>query len=430
MGTDRHRAPVVAVFAVLGACTSARAGHESPSDAGAPLVEVAGAEEDASSIDSSDARRSSDARDAAIEASADAALDSCPGCGFWDPDFSIGTWRTDFDDPLAGTPSRPLDLTPCPFVLGVDPEVLNGAGSTYFDENAGKQVGCDRWSTTYPSSNSSSSAASWPLDRFWVISANNERAYGAEGACSDSGPNTGPPNQSKPVAAPGQGVFGVDVSGHKATLAIDTKSFPNCVSPTDKGKIPFLSIGAQTGRGQSQPITFLNDPSYPTVLKFRATLEDVAPAGVASSTNQARANFGYVFVEAQWGGLRRWVFIDLFARVPGGPSFVREHWNWNVRQSMWYPGAEIIYLAADRLVATCNSATISGSMIPVTKGASANYSLDLETIYRCLGAVPDKAWSDALPQTPLAITGVHWAIEQTFGKNWTRLSIDGLELTK
>jgi hypothetical protein len=353
---------------------------------------------------------------------------SSPGSGFWDPGFEAGTWRTDFDDPSAGLAGHPLTLQDCAFSLATDTSILNGAGPTYWNENTSMQVACDRTSTTYASSNASSSSATWPTDAFWVITANNERSFGPEGTCSDTGPNTGPPNQSKPVGKPGQGVFGVDVSGGKATLAMDTSQFPNCVSPTDKVKIPFLSLGAQTERGQGRPITYLNDDRYPKTLKFKATLEDIAPAGVASSTGKARANFGYVFVEVKWGSIRRWAYVDLFSRSTGAPPFVREDWNWNVEESMWYPGAEIVFVGADELASTCPG--IVAALMPPVAGSSFDYSIDLNVLFRCLSSAPGKTWSSPMPPTPLAVTGVHWAIEMAIGTNWTRMSIENVALAR
>ena len=201
--------------------------------------------------------------------------------GIWDPVQKHGTWRTDLDHPLAGTVQRPITLAPCTFETD-DPFLLYAGPIRRNASEAGELI-CDRWSTTYPSSNASTSSTHWPTDNFWVVHANNEVAFGIEDSCSDNGANDGPPGQSKRVAAPGQGVFGfafVDSNvplRRKGLLALDTNRFPNCVSPIDKGKIPFISFGLQTDRGAGPfPITYLNDPLYPDILRFTATVEDIA----------------------------------------------------------------------------------------------------------------------------------------------------------
>ena len=118
-----------------------------------------------------------------------------------------GTWRTDFNDPSAGTIQRPITLAPCTFNID-DPYTLY-AGPIYRNESTGELI-CDLSSKTYESSNASTSSVQWPTDNFWVVHANNELAFGREDPCSDGGANSGPPGQSKPVSVPGQAVFGFE----------------------------------------------------------------------------------------------------------------------------------------------------------------------------------------------------------------------------
>lgn len=362
-----------------------------------------------------------------------------PVSGIWDMDLQKGTWRTDFNNRLQGMAALPITLMKCAYDLNVDPLVLNGAGATYWDMDQGKQINCDQASSTYAESNASTSETTWPQDDFWVITANSERAYGPDLNCADGAPNSGPPNQSKKVFKPGQGVFGAGLTStgiagkNKFVITIDTNNFPNCVSPIDKGKGDFLSFGAQTGRGNGHnPITYLNDPAFPGILKFKATIESLAPAGIVSSLGKPRSNYGYVFIEAQWGDQRRWFYLNLFNRTPNGVNTGVNllHWNWNIQESMWYPGSELINLVASDFESLCPSPKNKTPLMPAAVGATADYSIDLNAAFKCLNQISGKGWSQPMPTTQVSITGIHWAVEQTFGKNWTSLSIQNISLEK
>jgi len=355
--------------------------------------------------------------------------------GIWDPAQKDGTWRTDLNDPAAGTIRQPLTLLPCTFEIG-DPYLIY-AGPTYWRASTG-EVTCDLSSTVYQSSNASTSSDKWPVDNFWVVHANNEFAFGSDDSCSDGGANTGPPGQSKRVSAPGNGMFGFEFANSnvplrkKGVLALDTNAFPNCVGPVDKGKIPFISFGLQTNRGAGAlPITYLNDPSYPDVLRFSATIEDIAPDGVTSSLGLSRANFGYVFFEANWNAKRRWVFVTLLARYPAASYFRHysvSHWNWNVAESMWNGGAEIVFISAEELKGLCPKGALSAALLAPTIGSSQSYAIGISEIFRCISRSERASWSDPFPDTPIGLTGIHWAIEMTFGKNWEKMSIQTIDL--
>lgn len=357
--------------------------------------------------------------------------------GIWDLAQKEGTWRTDLNDPAAGTVRRPLTLMPCTF--GIEDPYLLYAGPTYWKASTG-QVMCDLSSTVYQSSNASTSSAQWPADNFWVIHANNELAFGADDSCSDSGANTGPPGQSKRVSALGEGMFGFDFVNSnlpfrkKGVLALDTDEFPNCVSPIDKGKIPFISFGLQTNRGAGAlPITYLNDPHYPDILKFSATIEDIAPDGVASSLGRPRANFSYVFFEANWNSKRRWIFVNLLARYPDAShstNYSVSHWNWNVAESMWSGGAEIVFISAEELRSLCTNGALSVASLLPSIGSSQDYAIKLSEVFRCISQSGYVSWSDPFPTTPVSLTGIHWAIEMTFGKNRQKMSIQTIDLTR
>lgn len=325
-----------------------------------------------------------------------------------------GYWRTDLDDPALRSPA----LLSCiwPF-LGAnqrgdandDPLWLDGAGATWrHGPSAPLQfVTPSNWCITYdtveanppPSwaqSNAATNAPSWPMDNFWVVSANNEPAY--------SQLNSGPPNQSMPLNA--GGVYSVAATGGAFALGID-----NTRTPTDAagnaivaGGTPYLSIGAEMGRGSAGALAFV-DPSGPdTYLEFTATknLE-------AGTVNPYHAMFA--FVEGMWGGAKRMIGVSLQAQASG-----RAHWNWNVHPSFYYPGAEINFISVDDIAVRCGLKNASVPKMDGTPvGATLSYSIPLRGLFQCIdgNAVPGLGWTAPRPSSqPLLISGIHLAIEQ------------------
>lgn len=325
-----------------------------------------------------------------------------------------GHWRTDFDDPDLRSPA----LLSCiwPFVganqrgnRDDDPLWLDGAGATWrYGPSAPLQFATpSNWCISYdpvranpPSSwtrsNSATNAPSWPTGNFWVVGANNEPAY--------SQLNSGPPNQSMPLNA--GGVYALTATGGAFTLGLDNTQTPKDGSGNDivAGGIPYLSIGAQMGRGSAGALAFVDPGGPDTYLEFSATKNVEAGA-----VNPYHAMFAYV--EAMWVGAKRTVAISLQAQTTG-----RKHWNWNVFPSFYYPGAELNFVSIDDLVAHCNLQAASvPKMDGVAVGATLDYSIPIRGLFQCIdgGTVSGLAWTVARPSgQPLLISGVHLAIEQ------------------
>lgn len=323
-----------------------------------------------------------------------------------------GYWRTDFDDPNLRSPA----LLSCiwPF-LGAnqrgdttnDPLWLY-AGATLYAPLAPplRFVTPSYWCITFdpaqanpPSSwtqsNSATNAPFWPTDNFWVVSANNEPAY--------TQLNSGPPNQSMPVNA--GTVYSLDATSGTFVLGVDNTQTPK---DTQGNAIvdgtPFLSIGAQMGRGRPGALAFV-DPNGPdTHLEFSATknLE-------VGAVNPYHAMV--VFVEAMWGGAKRMIGVTLQAQ-----SSNRAHWNWNVSSSFYYPGAEFNFISVDDILSRCQLQNASvQKMDGVPVGVTMNYSLPIRGLFECIdkGSVPGLAWTTARPTgRPLLISGMHLSIEQ------------------
>ncbi len=325
-----------------------------------------------------------------------------------------GYWRTDFDDPNLKLPA----LLSCiwPF-LGAnqhgdtndDPLWLSGAGATWrFGSSAPLQfVTPSNWCITFdtvqanpPSSwaqsNSATNAPFWPTGNFWVVSANNEPSF--------SQLNSGPPNQSWPLNT--GAVYSVSTTGDAFVLGVDNTKTPKDVNGDVivNGGTPFLSIGAQMGRGSPGALAFV-DPSGPdTYLEFSATKN--LEAGTVNPYHAMVA-----FIEGMWGGTKRMIGVSLQSQATK-----RAHWNWNVYPSFYYPGAEFNFISVDDIVSHCGLQNASvQKMDGVPVGVTLSYSIPLRGLFQCIdnNSVPGLAWTAARPSSqPLLISGIHLAIEQ------------------
>jgi hypothetical protein len=323
-------------------------------------------------------------------------------------------WRTDFDDPAFRSPA----LLSCiwPFFganqradVNDDPLWLDGAGATWrYGPSAALQFATpSNWCISFDAtlanpppawsqSNAATNAPSWPTTNFWVVSANNEPSF--------SQLNVGPPNQSMPLNA--AMVYSLSTTRDSFVLGLD-----NTKTPKDgngnvivAGGTPFLSIGAQMGRGSAGPLAFV-DPSGPDAyLEFSAT-KNVEAGAVAPY----HAMFAYV--EAMWGGAKRMIGVSLQSQATG-----RKHWNWNVHPSFFYPGAEINFISVDDIAAHCNLQGASvQKMDGVATGITLSYSIPIRGLFRCIdnNSVPALGWTVSRPLSqPLLVSGIHLAIEQ------------------
>jgi hypothetical protein len=322
-----------------------------------------------------------------------------------------GWWRTDYDNPESRQPallscvwpfhganSRRIDDPSAwdPFWIGGLPNdnKFGGAGATWPDGipaplgysttplNNTLCINYDVNSNPAPwsSSNSAKSTPFWPTSNFWVVHANYEPAYSLL--------NSGPPGQSQPLNQ--GGVYALSGNGSSFTLGID-----NRLKLAFDG-IPFLSVGAQMGRGTAGPLAVFDPTNSEVTLQFTATKNAMDALG------------GYhmmaVFIEAIWERQKRWVWITLQQQTD-----VRVHWNWNAYNSAFYPGAEINMLSIDTLRSRCNI-DIGPRMEDVPTGSPRTYTIPIGRVFGCADGV--HGWSPArLWWQPLIITGVHLGME-------------------
>ena len=344
--------------------------------------------------------------------------------GVWDQGLLDGRWRTDYFNRSTASAGDPLLLDAGPdgqCWLSAAPIVGGGPSPT--------GTGCLTLPTTYTASNAASSDGAFGASSFWVVSANSEPAYLAPY-------NSGPPDQTDPISAPGAGLYAVAVLPDneggaplrkKAHLIINKLLDPDVRH--DKGA--FLSYGIQSDWGNGHgAVTVLRAAPAPKVLRFAATLFDIAPDPAADHVNLA-----YVFIEAQWEGVKRWAYISLLDR--NFPVNARYSFNWNILQGVWFPGADIVFRDADRLDSECRERIPDWNgdvpmLVPAPtfqsrlNTARRTYRIDLEQLFTCLSGA---FLAPMPPQGPVQVTGIHFAIEQDFRHdNYMWVAFDSVRL--
>jgi len=273
-------------------------------------------------------------------------------------------------------------------------------------------VGC----TTYNSS--PYFALNNPASQYWVVVANDEPSFDH---C-----NSGPPGLSHPIASasatPGP-LFGLDAlsSGGttekrlRITLALGNKNFYCNDIGAYEYTIPFISVGAQHGRGNAGPVATISGSGSPRgTIVFDAGISSLVPLGCRNGTGGI-CNAGSLGVHAgiygiaSWGGVPHLLFVDFYGvgvqdysmYAPG-----ESKWNWPIEDSFYYPGAEVI-----TFVAGTQLSTYCGIDLPryTTDLAQHRYAVDFGRLFACandLGLV-----SPPLPAGDIALDGIHWYIE-------------------
>jgi hypothetical protein len=351
--------------------------------------------------------------------------------GLWDPGLINGRWRTDYYSQTAGTSSSPLTLDAdqqqqC-YLWGAAYYPVLGAGPS----PTGNECLTSMSGFPFPNSYSASSDGNFFGPNFWVLTANSEYGYLTPN-------NLGPPNQTDPISVPGTGLMAIAVlpdneggvpSRKKAHIIVNKQLEPQ--ERKSNNKIPFLSYGVQSDWGNGHGVlTLLRQAGAPNILSFAITLFDIYP-----EPNSPRFNSGYVIVEAQWGGKKRWAYISVLNRNNNNVGAIdtnQGHFNWNILQGVWFPGADGVFKNADTLDSECaprvpgwitigSPQSIYGSRIdpaitynntpnPGPTTARYTYTIDLMKLFTCLS--PD--FTHPMPGTGnIPITAVHFAVEES-----------------
>lgn len=327
----------------------------------------------------------------------------------WDAGLLQGGWRSELPRASYGTAADPLvfeldclfpnvDFALCPQVPG-----LAGPPSRVFSRG--------NWE-------------SHPVDaqgRFWIVGANAEPA-------GDARCNSGPPNQSEPLGAPFEAVFGLAFGppedGRAAwrnewRLAIDLSHRPaqlatraDCVT---RDYIPYLGVGLASERG-ADGIPFAEFvPGQPGPLLRMGTRlirsnAEVFAAGQPPPAN-ARGQHAGIWLESYWAGKRRWIWLTLLSGFEDGRSTYRAPWNWALRESVHAPGAEIVVSAAPALRQRCpETAWALPDPDPDSWQGGVRHVVELHVsaLFDCLA----DAFETPPPiDTPLPLTGIHAWVE-------------------
>jgi len=171
------------------------------------------------------------------------------------------------------------------------------------------------------------------------------------------------------------------------------------------GAIPFLSIGAQYGRGNASYVGKMNSFGVPR----RTTWASKVNMATATGSD---TNYHYVVAIATWGGKTRMLFVNLFHYNTDWSSSsslgLHRHWNWRASHSFYYPGADIAFIDAEDIVTHCGSGV--GTVPRITSiGVTTYYSLDWEALYRCVSN--GGLFDTAMPTSAVPLLGVHWGNE-------------------
>jgi hypothetical protein len=333
--------------------------------------------------------------------------------GLWDAGLMQGGWRSDYADPAYGTAASPLRFAAsCPW-----PESDFAFCPSNFRAPASQPDPLPR--RVFRAANWVDQVAD-PQGRYWVVGANSEPALDA--AC-----NSGPPNQSEPIGQPLQDLYGLALQPQgdptrairqEWLLALDLGFRPAqlAMRPECRGSdfIPYLGVGISSERGGGgAALARVGDGLPAPELRLRARLEasNAQPfaAGEAPPPRPHGQHAGF-WVEAQWGGQRRWAWITLFSTFDRGEQTYAAPWNWAIEGSFHFPGADIVVSALPALRRECPAvdwqlpepapaAWLDGLPKPVR--------VDLAALFRCLAP----HFRQPPPAAPFPITGVHLWIE-------------------
>jgi len=357
-------------------------------------------------------------------------------------DAGIHTARVRSDYPAGvGTAASPLTLTytqagpegclfsasssfaACPGRAGL-PNLPNGApvwaGGLEVREACGgstTRVG-DSWVGCVAYNSSPYFALNNPESQYWVVIANDEPSFDH---C-----NPGPPGLSRTIASatvtPGP-LFGLDAVSSagspdkrlRLTLALSNKNFYCNDIGAYEYTIPFLSIGAQHGRGNAGPVATISRSGSPRgTIVFDAGISSVVPLGCRNGTGSIcnSTSLGIhagIYGIATWGGMPHLLFVDFYGLGVQDYSMYapgESKWNWPIADSFYYPGAEVI-----TFVAGTQLSTYCGVDLPryTTDLAQHHYTVDFGKLFACansLGLV-----SPPMPAGDIALDGIHWYIE-------------------
>ena len=251
---------------------------------------------------------------------------------------------------------------------------------------------------------------------YWVIENNNEPSAFSN-KC-----NLGPPNQSLPM---GTSVYHNEVinfqinnlgpSGRKRIYF----ALKNRFNPCGGESIPYTSITAHKNRGNGGvPVAY-----------FRLNAQNILAEEVDRSILQFNAAIIkcvdpfpcllYLQLYSFWAQKPR-ILILTFGKINHHGSHGRHvHWNWPVKESMHYPGADIAYLRC------------SSSSIPCVEVSEDGKKLSLSMAELWLKASNMQLFDDPIPTgISVPINGLGIAMETTGEEGEIHTFVDGIQVSE
>ena len=290
-----------------------------------------------------------------------------------------------------------------------------------------------------------------PGSNYWVIVANEEPSFDQ---CRE-----GPPGLSHKIVDPINQAYVPNLfkvamehvpapvwwlpmpSKKRAHLIINASDHDFYCSKKGKYEttLPFLSLGAQQGKGNNGPVAVINrstSVSTRDVLRFRSQIWDYQPMGCLSGTgkncnpNGTGAHAGLFFL-AEWGGKKRVLFLDFFG--DGAADYrpfapIDRVWNWPVANSFMFPGADLAYLVAGTSsVCGLNVPRLAAGSGSPANGPAQTYSIDLSRLFKC--ASDQGLFRTPMPNGNIDVTGVHWFLETVGQTGYLWLSVEDTNVT-
>lgn len=292
----------------------------------------------------------------------------------------------------------------------------------------------DTWAGCTQYSGSTAFSQGSPSTNYWMVHANDDPSFDQ---CND-----GPPGASHPIlnaTNSSPDIYKIDMSTPSGSvpklgriqLNLDQKAWFCLQANAYQFSIPFISVGAQNGRGNPGPVGTISTSGSPTgTIVFSESVPSfITPscaAGTSSICNTSITGLHLgVYGVASWSGTRRLIFVDLFSTGSvdsSGTGPGEGKWNWPIFDSTFFPGAETVtFTAGSQLSSKCG---INIPQISLT-GTLQNYKIDFGKLIQCGSTLG--MFTQAPPSGAFALDGVHWFIEGIGTAGNTEIDLKNVE---
>jgi hypothetical protein len=276
---------------------------------------------------------------------------------------------------------------------------------------------------------------SQPGPDYWVVIANSDPSFDQ---C-----NLGPPDLSWPVVNPRldatPAYFKVSaepsLSKRRARLAIDANEFTHrCRNDPAQDwfyTIPFLSIGAQQGRGQRTPVFYFakRQPgdTQSDKVSFDVSVLSYESFGCRAGSTAICKTGGVhagVWMTSNWSGKNRAVFVEFLSEDALeylGPPVARR-WAWPIADSMFFPGLDIAYTNSQTM-AQCGINFPRMRAAPPTDRLT-RYEISPSAVFTCASRLG--LFEALMPDYTVPLTGFHWFVESVGTSGKLELALENM----